>query len=95
MNGLMQDVSLSIPMIVRRARDLYSDKEIVSRRPDKSLARTTYGETITRAGRLALALRGLGVGSGDRVATLAWNNTRHLEAYFAVPSLGAVLHTLN
>ena len=95
MNGLMQDVSLSIPMIVRRARDLYSDKEIVSRRPDKSLARTTYGETITRAGRLALALRGLGVGSGDRVATLAWNNARHLEAYFAVPSLGAVLHTLN
>ena len=95
MNGLMQDVPLSIPMIIRRARDLYSDKEIVSRRPDKSLARTTYGETIARAGRLALALRGLGVRSGDRVATLAWNNARHLEAYFAVPSFGAVLHTLN
>ncbi|MEO6447455.1 MAG: long-chain fatty acid--CoA ligase [Gemmatimonadaceae bacterium] len=95
MDGLMQEVPLSLPMILRRARDLYPEKSVISRRADKSLARSTYGETIERAGRLALALQRLGVGTGDRVATLAWNHSRHLEAYFAVPSLGAVLHTLN
>jgi fatty-acyl-CoA synthase len=95
MLGLMQEVPLSIPMLLRRARDLYPDKSVVSRRADRSIARATYGEVIARAGRLAQALRALGVREGDRVATLAWNHQRHLEAYFAVPSMGGVLHTLN
>jgi len=95
MLGLMQDVPLSIPMIVRRARDLFPEKLVISRRPDRSITRTPYGEVIARSGRLAQALRALGVAEGDRVATLAWNHQRHLEVYLGVPSSGAVLHTLN
>ncbi|HEX4931677.1 MAG TPA: AMP-binding protein, partial [Gemmatimonadaceae bacterium] len=95
MLGLMQEMPLSIPMMIRRARDLFPDKQVTSRRPDRSLTRTSYGEVIARAGRLARALQGLGLEPGDRVATLAWNHQRHLEAYFAIPSAGFVLHTLN
>lgn len=95
MQGLMQEVPLSIPMIVRRARDLYPEKQVISRRPDRTISRATYGEVIARAGRLAHALKALGLEPGARVATLAWNNQRHLEAYFAIPSAGFVLHTLN
>jgi fatty-acyl-CoA synthase len=95
MLGLMQDVPLSIPLMLRRARDLYANKEIVSRRPDRSIHRTTYGEALRRAGQLAAALRRLGVRHGDRIATLAWNHARHFEAYCAIPSSGCVLHTLN
>jgi len=95
MLGLMQEVPLSIPMILRRARDFFPDRLVISRRADRSIVRTPYGEVIMRAGRLAKALRALGVRDGERVATLAWNHQRHLEAYFGVPSMGAVLHTLN
>jgi fatty-acyl-CoA synthase len=95
MHGLMMDVPLSIPSMIRRARQLHAHRPIVSRRPDKSLHRTTYGEVISRSARLARALQRLGVRHGDRVATLAWNHWRHVEAYFAIPSIGAVLHTLN
>ena len=95
MLGLMQEVPLSIPMVIRRARDLFPEKSVVWRRPDRSIGRTSYGDVIARSGRLVHALRALGVAAGDRVATLAWNHSRHLEAYFAVPALGGVLHTLN
>ncbi len=95
MLGLMQEVPLSIPMMLRRTRDLFPEKLVISRRPDRSITRTSYREVLERAGRLAHALRVLGVRDGDRVATLAWNHQRHLEAYFAIPSSGAVLHTLN
>ncbi len=95
MHGLMMDVPLSLPMIARRALSLYGGRSIVSRRADKSLHRTTYREMLGRAGQLARALQRLGVRPGDRVATLAWNHARHLEAYYAIPCMGAVLHTLN
>lgn len=95
MLGLMMDVPLSIPMIARRALAYYGGRTIVSRRPDKSLHRTTYHDMLGRAGQLVRALQRLGVKPGDRVATLAWNHARHLEAYYAIPSMGAVLHTLN
>ncbi|HWJ21788.1 MAG TPA: long-chain fatty acid--CoA ligase [Gemmatimonadaceae bacterium] len=95
MHGLMMDYELTIPTLVRRAEQLHAGKEIVSRRPDRSLHRTTYGEVIRRARSLAGALRALGVAPGDRVATFCWNHARHLEAYYGVPSMGAVLHTLN
>lgn len=91
----MMDVPLSIPLIARRALTLYGSRAIISRRPDKSLHRTTYREMLGRAGQLARALQRLGVQPGDRVATLAWNHSRHLEAYYAIPGIGAVLHTLN
>lgn len=95
MRGLMMDFELTVPTLVRRAEQLYARKTIVSRMPDRSLHRTTYGELIHRARKLAGALRELGIQPGDRVATFCWNHARHLEAYYGVPSMGAVLHTLN
>jgi fatty-acyl-CoA synthase len=95
MNGLMMDWPLLIPNILRRAGQLFPEKEIVSRRGDGSIARSNYGEVEKRVHRLMNVLRELGVKPGDRVATCAWNHQRHVELYFAVPAVGAVLHTIN
>jgi fatty-acyl-CoA synthase len=95
MDGLMMDFPLTLDAILRRARTLFAGREVVSRLDDGSLHRTTYGEVAARVDRLMGALRGLGIGPGDRVATFAWNGRRHLELYFAVPCAGAVLHTIN
>ncbi|HET6579696.1 MAG TPA: long-chain fatty acid--CoA ligase [Gemmatimonadales bacterium] len=95
MLGLTMDYQLTIPAIARRAESLFGERPVVSRRAGGSLHRSTWSESLRRARRLASALHGLGVRPGDRVATLCWNHDRHLEAYFAVPLLGAVLHTLN
>jgi fatty-acyl-CoA synthase len=80
MRGLMMDFPLTIPALVRRAATLFPEKPIVSRRPDRSIDRRTYADVIERSRRLAIALSDLGVGRGDRVATLAWTHHRHLEA---------------
>ena len=85
------DYPLTIPAILRRARDLHHAREVVSRRPDGTLARTTYGAVAERAQRLAVALQGLGLGAGDFVATFCWNHAEHLEAYLAVPSFGGIV----
>jgi len=95
MRGLTMEYPLTVPAILRRTAALYGGRAVVSRQADGSSQRTTYAECLRRARRLGSALARLGVRRGDRVATLAWNHTRHLEAYFAVPSMGAVLHTLN
>jgi len=95
MRGLMMDYPLTLQAITRRAEALFGDRPVVSRRPDGTLHRTSYRECFARARRLSVALEQLGVKPGDRVATLCWNHYRHLEAYFAVPAVGAVLHTLN
>ena len=95
MNGLMMDWPLVIPSILRRAAQFFPEKEIVSRWADGTLHRMNYGELEGRVHRLMNVLRELGVKPGDRVATFAWNHHRHLELYFAVPSIGAVLHTIN
>jgi fatty-acyl-CoA synthase len=95
MKGLMMDFQLTIPSMLRRAEQLFGAREIVSRQPDRSFHRYTYADFIARAKRLAVGLRKLGIQPGDRVATLCWNHHQHLEAYFAVPAMGAVLHTLN
>ena len=95
MNGLMMDWPLLIPNILRRAAQFFADKEIVSRYGDGSLHRCNYGELNRRVHRLMNVLKRLGVKPGDRVATFAWNHHRHLELYFAVPAIGAVLHTIN
>ena len=95
MRGLTMEYQLTIPAIARRAEALFGERPVVSRRTDRSLRRTTWSDVMHRARRLATALHRLGVRPGDRVATLCWNHDRHLEAYFAVPRLGAVLHTLN
>jgi len=95
MRGLMMNYQLTIPTILRRAESLFGDKEIVSRLPDKSIHRYTYGDFAPRVKKLADALHKLGVRRGDRVATLCWNHYQHLEAYYAIPCMGAVVHTLN
>ncbi len=95
MNALMMQFPLTLPHVLERMGQFFGRIEVVSRRPDKSLHRTTYGEIHGRVLKLANALQRLGVKPGDRVATLGWNHSRHLEAYFAIPLMGAVLHTLN
>jgi len=77
-----------------RAEQLYPDRELVARTAAGTI-RYTYGGYAARVGRLASALRAAGVGRGDRVATMCWNHDRHAEAYYAVPNLGAALHTIN
>jgi fatty-acyl-CoA synthase len=88
------DYPLTLTPILERARRLYGKKEIVTK-AGPTLQRYTYAEMVERVGRLANALEKLGVQRGDRVATFAWNNARHLELYFGVPCMGAVLHPLN
>ena len=95
MRGLMMDAQLSIPSLLRRTASLFAHKAIVSRRADRGVSRSTYGECLSDARRLAAALRALGVRRGDRVATFCWNHMPHLQAYYGVPASGAVLHTLN
>jgi fatty-acyl-CoA synthase len=91
----MMDYQLTVPTILRRAETLFGKKEIVTRLPDKSIHRYTYKDFATRTKKLAVALRQLGVTDGDRVATLSWNHYQHMEAYFAVPCMGAIIHPLN
>jgi fatty-acyl-CoA synthase len=95
MNGLMMDFPLTLSAIFRHAERMTARREIVSRQPDGSLHRYRYADFALRARRLAQALLTLGIRPGDRVGTLAWNHSAHLEAYFAVPLMGGVLHTLN
>ena len=95
MDGLMMDFPLTITAMLRRTESMFGHKELVSRRADRTIERSDYGQALGRSRRLASALQRLGVGREDRVATLCWNHLRHLEAYFGVPCSGAVLHTLN
>jgi len=94
MRSTMPDFPLTLQHFLWRATTLFPTKEIVTRR-ESSRHRYTYAQFGQRVAQLAHALKELGVGAGDRVGTLAWNNYRHLELYFAVPGAGAVLHTLN
>ena len=80
--------------ILERAATQFPDKRIITR-VGEGAHRYTYADMFARAARLGNALRELGVGAGDRVGTFAWNNYRHLEAYFAPPTIGAVVHTIN
>ena len=92
--GLMQDYELSIQHVLWRLERLHQRKEVVTKQ-EQGVHRMTNEQMVPRVNRLAGALKRLGVKPGDRVATLAWNNYRHLELYYAVPCMGAVLHTLN
>ncbi len=94
MPGLMMRTPLLVRSIADRAGLLFADREVVSVTAT-GVERTTYGDVVRRARRLAGALTEMGIRAGDRVATFGWNSQRHLELYLAVPSMGAVLHTLN
>jgi len=94
MLGLMQDRPLLITSLVEYAASVHGDTEIVSRLSDGT-HRSNWRTIHSRSKRLAKALLSHGVKPGDRVATLAWNSHRHLELYYAVSGIGAVLHTVN
>jgi len=94
MRGTMMEYPLTLQQLLFRNQRLFGNKQVISRTAD-GIHRYSYGEYGERVARLANALRRLDVGAGDRVATLAWNTYRHLELYYAVPCMGAVLHTVN
>jgi len=93
--GLMQDWPLTLDRLFDHAARWHADREIVSRAADGAVSRTTYGEAHRRAKQVSHALAEAGIAPGDRVATLAWNGARHLEAWYGAIGIGAVLHTLN
>jgi fatty-acyl-CoA synthase len=95
MLGLMQNWPLTVDRILDHAKAWHGDREVVSRSVEGPIVRTTYAQIHERAKRLSNALKGLGVQPGDRIATLAWNTGRHIEAWYAIMGMGAVCHTLN
>ncbi len=94
MHSTMSEFPLTISHIFRHGQDCYGDSVVVTNHGDRH-SRISFTDLAGRATQLAAALRRLGVGPGDRVATFAWNNQEHQEAYFAVPCMGAVMHTVN
>ena len=95
MQATMMNVPLSINHFLERAGTIFKRNTLVSRLPDKSLRRHSYGQWHQRTLQLAAALTAAGLQKGDRVATLCWNHHAHLEAYFGIPAAGGVMHTLN
>jgi fatty-acyl-CoA synthase len=95
MQGNMMQTPLLISSLIRHAELNFSDREIVTNTVEGGIHRYTYGEAAKRSRQLANALHALGVGFGDRVATVAWNTYRHFELYFGVSGIGAIIHTVN
>ena len=95
MQGLMMRQPLLISSLIEHAERCHGDTEIVSRRVEGDIHRTTYRQLAARSRRMANALARLGIARSERVATLAWNGYRHMELYYAVSGSGAVLHTIN
>ncbi|VAV87481.1 3-methylmercaptopropionyl-CoA ligase of DmdB2 type [hydrothermal vent metagenome] len=95
MQGMMQDWQLTTDRILRHAKINHPHRQVVSRQVDGSITRTSYGEIYDRARLLSSALLKRGIKLGDRVGTMAWNNARHMETWYAIMGIGAVCHTLN
>ena len=95
MQGRMQDWPLTVDRIIEHAKSWHGDREVVSRSVEGPIVRTTYGAIHDRAKKVSNVLKGLGIQKGDRVATLAWNTARHIEAWYGIMGIGAVCHTLN
>jgi acyl-CoA synthetase (AMP-forming)/AMP-acid ligase II len=95
LKGLMQEQPLLISSLIEHAARLHPQGEIVSRTSEGPIHRCTYADVRRRACQLANALTARGVGAGERIATLAWNGYRHMELYYGVSGMGAVLHTIN
>ncbi len=92
----MQNEPLSIAHALEHAARFHGRVEIVTRQTENgSIHRYTYAEALRRTKQLANALQSIGVKSGDRVATMAWNTHRHLEAWYAIAGQGAICHTVN
>ena len=95
MLGQMMEMPLLVSSILRHAARHFGETQVVSRRVEGDLHRYTYADCERRARQLASALQKAGIGEGDRVATVAWNGYRHLELYYGVGGMGAVIHTIN
>jgi fatty-acyl-CoA synthase len=95
MKGTMMHFPLTLASLLERAGKLFPRVPIVSQRPNNSTHRCTYADLYRRARALAAVLQQYGLRPGERVATLMWNHSNHLEAYFGIPAVGGVLHTLN
>src|SRR5262245_50224889 len=95
MNGLMQDWKLTVDKVIEHAHFNHGSREIVTRTVEGPIVRSTYSDLYWRARQCSNALLADGVQRGDRVATLAWNTTRHIETWYGAMCIGAVLHTLN
>ena len=95
MLGLMQDWPLFVHKIIDHAARYRGDREVVTRTVEGPIARTNYAEVALRSKKLASALERRGMRLGDRIATLAWNTARHLEAWYGIAGIGAIYHTLN
>ena len=95
MDSTMMDIPLTVTSIMRYGTTVFGGKEVVTCAGEAPARRRTYAAVGERVARLANALRSLGVDGDQRVGTFMWNNAEHLEAYYAIPSMGAVLHTLN
>lgn len=95
MLGLMMDEQLTITSLMAHAKSIYSDSEIVSITHDHDRFRYTFGDCFDRAAQLANAMQKLGVAEGDMLGTLAWNDHRHMEIYYAACCAGNVCHTIN
>ena len=95
LQGLMMDYPLTLDHILEHAKRMFPKKAIKTQLPDGSLHEYSYAEFYLRVKRLGNVLEKLGVESGDRIATFAWNGFEHMELYFGVPLAGAVCHTLN
>jgi fatty-acyl-CoA synthase len=95
MQGLMQHGALTVDKIIDHAALWHGGREVVTRSVEGPIVRTTYAAIHDRAKRVSNALLGIGIKPGDRVATLAWNTARHMEAWYGIMGIGAVCHTLN
>ncbi|WP_205622660.1 long-chain fatty acid--CoA ligase [Haliea salexigens] len=93
--GLMQDSPLNIIDVLRFASVAHASQELVSKNIDEPVWRYSYKDAWPRTAQVAQMLKALGVQPGDRVSSMAWNTHRHFELFFAVPGMGAVLHTAN
>jgi acyl-CoA synthetase (AMP-forming)/AMP-acid ligase II len=95
MLGLMQDWPLTVDKILDHAKNWHGHREVVTRSVEGPIVRTTYAEIHARAKRVSSVLQGWDVKVGDRIATLAWNTSRHMEVWYGIMGIGAVCHTLN
>lgn len=95
MQGLMQDWPLLCGKIIDHAASVHGDRDIVSRSVEGPIHRTTYAAVRERSLKVARRLQKHGIRQGDRVATLAWNTWRHLELWYGIAGMGAIVHTVN
>ena len=91
----MMNTPLTLVSVLERAGRYFANVEVISRMPNRCIHRTTWGGIYERARRLAERLQAAGIKKGDRVATLMWNHSVHVEAHYGVPAAGGILHALN